>query len=49
MKTILADTISGIGLLIAIFLFLDNYTASVKIINAISTNTVSGIKVLQGR
>lgn len=49
MKTILADTIAGIGMLIAIFLFLNNYTGTVKIINSISSNTVAGIKVLQGR
>ena len=49
MKTILADTIAGIGLLIGIFLFLNNGSATTSIINSIATNSVSGIKVLQGR
>lgn len=49
MRTILADTIAGIGLLIGIFLFLNNGSATTNIINAIAQNSVSGIKVLQGR
>lgn len=49
MRTILADTIAGIGLLIGIYLFLHNYSATTSIINSIATNSVSGIKVLQGR
>lgn len=49
MRTILADTIAGVGLLIGIYLFLYNGGATVNIINAIASNSVSGIKVLQGR
>lgn len=49
MKTIIADTIAGIGLLIGIYLFLSKANETRTIINAIATNSVSGIKVLQGR
>ena len=49
MKVILADTIAGIGLLIGIYLFLNHANETKTIINAIATNSVSGIKVLQGR
>ena len=41
--------LSGIGVLIAIYLFLSKGTQTVNIINAIAKNSVSGIKVLQGR
>lgn len=41
--------LSGIGILIAIYLFLANGTQTVKIINSISSNTIDGIQVLQGR
>lgn len=40
---------SGIGILIAIYLFLANGNNTVKIINSLGSNTISGIKVLQGR
>lgn len=43
------EVISGIGILIAIFLFLRNYKATTSIINSIASNGVKGIKVLQGR
>jgi hypothetical protein len=43
------DVISGIGILIAIYLFLANSRATTSIINTISTNATSGIKTLQGR
>lgn len=48
MKSILT-ILTGIGILIGIFLFVSNSTASVGIINAIGKNTTSGIKTLQGR
>lgn len=41
--------VAGIGTLIAIFLFLSNYTATVSIINTIGSNSIKGIQVLQGR
>lgn len=43
------NVISGIGILIAIFLFLNNRKATVDVINSISGNAVKGIKTLQGR
>ena len=43
------DAIAGIGILIAIYLFLSNYRATTSIISTISGNGIAGIKVLQGR
>jgi hypothetical protein len=43
------DVISGMGILIAIFLFLNNGRETTSIINSIATNTTAGIKTLQGR
>lgn len=43
------NVISGIGVLIAIFLFLNNYKATTSIINTIGSNAINGIQVLQGR
>ena len=43
------EVISGIGILIALFLFLRNYKATTSIISSMSSNAISGIKVLQGR
>jgi hypothetical protein len=45
----IAEIISGIGLLIAVYLFLHNGTKTVSIIDSISKNSISGIKTLQGR
>lgn len=45
----LVSVLSGVGLLIGIFLFLDKGTATVNIINTIAGNSVKGIKTLQGR
>lgn len=45
----LGKTISGIGLLIAIYLFISNANQTAKIIESIGSNTTKGIKVLQGR
>jgi len=41
--------IAGIGTLIAIFLFLNNYRATTSIISTIGSQSISGIKTLQGR
>lgn len=41
--------IAGIGTLIAIFLFLNNYRATTSIINTVAKNSINGIQVLQGR
>lgn len=41
--------ITGIGLLIGIFLVLSNFTGTVAVINTISKNAINGISVLQGR
>jgi hypothetical protein len=43
------DVISGMGILIAIFLFLNNGNSTVSIIQTIGSNTTSGIRTLQGR
>lgn len=43
------EVVSGIGILIAIFLFLNNYKATTSIITSFSSNAISGIKTLQGR
>lgn len=43
------DVLSGIGILIGIFLFLNNGKSTTSIIKTIAENTTSGIKVLQGR
>ncbi|CAM2914889.1 hypothetical protein [Erysipelothrix tonsillarum] len=48
MKKILT-ILTGIGILIGIFLFLNNWSASVSIINAVGKNATAGIKTLQGR
>ena len=41
--------IAGVGTLIAIYLFLSNYTATIEIINSIGGNSIKGVQVLQGR
>ena len=43
------DMIAGIGVLIAVYLFLKNYKATTSIISSISSNSINGIKTLQGR
>lgn len=40
---------TGIGILIAIYLFLNRANETVSIINSIAMNTTSGIRTLQGR
>lgn len=41
--------ISGMGLLIAVYLFVSNANETAKIITSLGENTTRGIKVLQGR
>lgn len=41
--------LTGIGVLIGIYLFLANGKETTSIINSIGSNGISGIKVLQGR
>ena len=41
--------ITGIGLLIFVFLVVSNYKATTSVINTIGGNAVQGIKTLQGR
>lgn len=45
----ITKVLSGIGILIAIFLFLNNATATSSIINTIGKNSINGISILQGR
>lgn len=41
--------LGGIGILVAIYLFLANGKQTVNIVNSIAENTIDGIQVLQGR
>jgi len=41
--------IGGIGILIAIFLFLSHGQETVRIIQTMARNSIEGIRVLQGR
>lgn len=43
------DVIGGIGLLIMLYLVLINGKQTTSIINSIASNSVAGIKTLQGR
>lgn len=45
----LGKIIAGIGLLIGIYLFVSRAGDTTKIINSLATNSIAGIKVLQGR
>lgn len=45
----LSKVLGGIGVLIAIFLVLNNASASVKVVDVIGKNAINGISVLQGR
>ena len=45
----LVEILTGIGLLIGIYLFLSRGSDTVKIIDVIAKNSVDGIKTLQGR
>jgi hypothetical protein len=41
--------VGGIGILIGVYLFLSHGDSTAKIINTLASNSVSGIKTLQGR
>ncbi|WP_186292122.1 MULTISPECIES: hypothetical protein [Bacillus] len=41
--------ISGVGLLIALYLFLNNAKQTTQIIDSVAGNSIKGITVLQGR
>lgn len=43
------DVISGMGILIAIYLFVKNWNGTVKIINALSKPSIELVETLQGR
>lgn len=43
------DVLAGIGILIGIYLFIANWNGTVKIIDTLATNAISGVKTLQGR
>lgn len=45
----ITKVISGMGILIAIYLFLSNYTATTKVISQLGSTTVGVTKALQGR
>jgi hypothetical protein len=47
--SLLSKMLSGIGILIAIYLFLSRGKDTVAIINTIASNATQGIKTLQGR
>lgn len=48
MRTVV-EVLSGIGILIGIYLFLSNGKQTVNIIDTIGSNSIKGIKTLQGR
>lgn len=45
----IVTVLSGIGVLIGIYLFLSKGSQTVNIINTIASNSIQGIKTLQGR
>lgn len=45
----LGNILAGIGILIAIYLFISRGDTTVKIIQTIAQNSIQGIKTLQGR
>ena len=45
----LSKVLSGIGVLIAIFLVLNKASDSVKVVDVIGKNAINGIAILQGR
>jgi len=49
MKSTVLEVVSGVFVLIGIYLFVKNFNGTVSIINALFSNSVSGIKALQGR
>jgi hypothetical protein len=45
----LLSVLAGVGTLIGIYLFLANGKETTSIINTLGSNSISGIKTLQGR
>jgi hypothetical protein len=45
----LGKVIAGVGVLIAIYLFLSKANDTAKIISTFASNSIAGIKTLQGR
>lgn len=45
----IGEILTGVGILIGIYLFLAHGSTTVKIIQTIAQNSISGIKTLQGR
>lgn len=43
------SVLSGIGILIGMYLVLSNASAATMIISTVATNSIDGIQVLQGR
>lgn len=48
MRGSIMEIVSGMGVLIAIFLFLNNYQATVAILSQLGTSTSKTVKTLQG-
>lgn len=49
MKSMVIEVVSGIGILIAIYLFMSSADATVNIIRQLGTTSTGMIKTLQGR
>lgn len=45
----LGNVLAGIGILIGIYLLLANGSQTIGIINTIASNSIAGIRTLQGR
>jgi len=49
MKATVIEIISGAFVLIGIYLFVKNWQGTTKVIQTIASNSIQGIRVLQGR
>ena len=49
MKGTVLEIASGMGILIAIYLFLNNFQATTSILSQLGTTTTSTVRTLQGR
>ena len=49
MRGSIMEIVSGMGILIAIFLFLNNYEGTVSILKQLGVSTSSTVRTLQGR
>jgi hypothetical protein len=49
MKSTILEIVSGVFVLIGIYLFVINWTGTTAIISTIASNSITGIKALQGR